>query len=259
MAHCSSRLLLPSVMLLVLCAATGSSLAETAIMDFGWGMLPSEHGDGIFLAAFSSDSTIGWSFTPRSDIRVTQLGFIDCGIGLSMQHAVGIWNGDGELLASTVLGGNAPSGMIVFPGSEPPPWPRLHEGEYLYAAIDPLDLHAGETYVIGATVPLFSPIAPCVEGWVGRGDGYPLAVVPGSLVLDPHIAILEPALVWPGVLGPELIFGPGELHLPGEIVENGTFVGVNFQFTVVSEPSTLALACAALLAIGILLQARRES
>ena len=108
-------------------------------------------------------------------------------------------------------------------------------------------------------MPLCSPYVPCVEGWVQRGDGYPLAVVPGSLVVDPHIAIREPALVWPGVVGPDLIFGPGELHLPDETFEGGTFVGVNFNFTLVPEPSTLVLACGALLGIGLLRRTRRVS
>lgn len=254
MGYCSSRLLVPSVIVVVICAGAHPSLADTAIIDFERAMLGSEH-EG-FLLAFSSDSTIGWSFTPLCDIWVTDLGFIDEGIGLSMQHAVGIWNGEGELVTSTVLGGTRSSGTIAHPGSEPPLWPRLHEGEYLYATIDPLSLDAGESYVVGATVPLFSPVVPCVEGWVQRGDTYPLAVVPGSLVVDPHISIREPALVWRGVVGADLIFGPGELHLPDETFDGGTFVGVNFQFTVVPEPPTVILVCGAVLGLMMLRRTR---
>ncbi|MEZ6070077.1 MAG: DUF4082 domain-containing protein [Pirellulales bacterium] len=111
---------------------------------------------GPALVAFSADSTIGWSFTPRVDLRLTELGFYDGGIGLGLRHAVGLWDASGQLLASSELGGNRATGRVVPPGEDATPWPRLHDGDYLFAAIEPIHLLAGETYVIGATVPLFA-------------------------------------------------------------------------------------------------------
>ncbi|MCA9099655.1 MAG: DUF4082 domain-containing protein [Planctomycetales bacterium] len=229
--------------------ASGVSHAATAIIDFAPAETPV--GAGPALVAFSADSTIGWSFTPRVDLHLTELGFYDGGIGLGLRHAVGLWDASGQLLASSELGGNRATGRVVPPGEDATPWPRLHDGDYLFAAIEPIHLLAGETYVIGATVPLFAPDAPTVEGWASRGDGYRTTVAPDSLAVDADITIDEPALVWQGMLGLEQTYGPGELHRPTSIVTGGTFAGVNFRFSAVPEPSGGLIAAG--LALGMLM------
>jgi hypothetical protein len=235
MTHFSLRILLPCLLLAALLTAPHSTFADTAIVDFeqAW----PESDNGIILAAFSADSTMGWSFTPRNDIQVTDLGYFDGGIGLSMLHKIGIWDAAGQLLTSTELGNNRPDGRLI----SDPPFPRLHEGDHLYATIEPLVLVAGETYVIGATTALGSNMVPAVVGWGGAWDMYPVAVGPDSLVVDPQIGILEPALLWHGSAGPNASGGLVELHLPSDVYDGGTFVGVNFKFTPVPEPVTLSL------------------
>jgi hypothetical protein len=235
MTHFSLRILLPCLVLAALLTAPHSTFGDTAIIDFEQALPESDN--GIMLVAFNSGSTMGWSFTPLNDIQVTDLGYFDGGIGLSMLHKIGIWDAAGQLLTSTELGNNRLGGRHI---SEPP-FPRLHEGDHLYAAVEPLVLVAGETYVIGATTPLGSNIVLDVVGWGLAWDTYPVAVDPDSLVVDPQIGILEPALLWHGSAGQNTSGGLIELHLPSEAYDGGTFVGVNFKFTPVPEPVTLSL------------------
>lgn len=243
----SVRVVLCCVPFLLVGASAHPCTGAVAIGDFA----PAEYApnDMGTLYMFSFDATIGWSFTPRQDIYVTDLGFFDEGIGLGELHAVGIWDAERRPLTSAVLGGNGPKGGIFLNG-EVPHWPRIHDGDFCYASIDPLWLRGGETYVIGATVP-FSGLAPAVVGGISRIDGYPLAVTPGSLVIDPRISIVESALAWPGTADRIFTPGPGELHFPDRVYADGAFVGVNFQFSVVPEPSTLPLACIGLLGLLI--------
>ncbi len=143
-----------------------------AIVDF---QLEEPRPDGsvpLPLAA-DSDSTLGWSFTVNSPIEVTALGFFDSGLdGLSEPHRVGIWNAIEQLLGWAQIDASDGNALV---------------GSYRYATVEPLTLDAGQTYVIGATVPLGSPydLSPIVV------DRYPyFNVVHESILKDSRISLV---------------------------------------------------------------------
>mgnify|MGYP003388938544 CR=1 FL=1 len=76
-------------------AAQNSQAAP--VLDFTGGTAGSAQG-------ISTDSTVGWMFDVHSAINVTSLGLWDEGAnGLIDDHQVGLWAGDGTLLASTTV------------------------------------------------------------------------------------------------------------------------------------------------------------
>src|SRR5437867_12870092 len=82
------------------------------------------------------NSTRGWAFTANVGISVTALGLWDITIAdpLAEAHEVGLWTSGGSLLASTLVPVNAPlTGEFRFNG-----------------LVVPVDLIAGNTYVLGA-------------------------------------------------------------------------------------------------------------
>ena len=61
--------------------------------------------------------TLGWSFSVNSQIDVTALGVYDSGQdGLTEDHAVGLWDASGNLLASTIVpaGGGTLDNYFMF-------------------------------------------------------------------------------------------------------------------------------------------------
>jgi hypothetical protein len=80
------------------------------------------------------DQTLGWKFSPTSEIVLNKLGFYDYGDdGLAQSHDVGVWDSTGNLLVSTTIGGG-----------------DLYN-QFLYISVANTPLHTGHTYTIGAT------------------------------------------------------------------------------------------------------------
>jgi hypothetical protein len=107
----------------------------------------------------------GWEFSPTEDITVTALGVFDlsgctnpgvpgCPDGLVDNHEVGIWTTTGVLLGSTP----------VLPGTV-----AKRFGQFRYVKITPIDLSAGQSYVVASFNP--SPdndgITLCTNGTIG--------------------------------------------------------------------------------------------
>ena len=174
-----------------------------------------------------SGSTLGWSFVPTALIEITSLGFYDSGHdGFEEPHLVGVWDAQGALLAS---------GMLARGDQDP----RI--GDYRYAAIEPLPLEADNTYVIGATVPLGLFLTPTPLQF----DTYPYHNLEvATLATSSEVTIISPSLWFPGSVGPDGSAGPGTLHFPDQVREDGYYFAPNFTFTVVPEPATLAMVCA---------------
>jgi hypothetical protein len=80
------------------------------------------------------EGTLGFRFIAQRDLSVTSLGLYDEGQnGLAVEHAVGIFNNAGVLIANaTVPAVSAPGGLFV------------------YQTITPINLISGQTYTIAA-------------------------------------------------------------------------------------------------------------
>ncbi len=92
--------------------------------------LSDPNGDG----SNGTDWTLGWSFSVNSQIDVTALGVYDSGQdGLTEDHAVGLWDASGNLLASTIVpaGGGTLDNYFVF---EPINGVVLDPGNYVVGA-----------------------------------------------------------------------------------------------------------------------------
>ncbi|MDY7010229.1 MAG: DUF4082 domain-containing protein [Planctomycetota bacterium] len=222
-----------------LCVPQAVAEPLTAIVDF---QLEEPIPDGGVPLAADSDSTLGWSFTVNSQIEVTSLGFFDSGLdGLSEPHRVGIWNANEELLAWAQVDAGDDNPLI---------------GHYRYATVEPLTLDAGQTYVIGATVPLGNPLQPAVEPPQPIViDTYPFFnVVHESILKDSRISLVCTSRIFRGQVGPNFTPGPGLLNFPDEVIEDGYFFAPNFRF--VPEPGTLGLLVFG--GLGILRSSRRK-
>lgn len=85
-----------------------------------------------------TNRTHGWEFTVDQDIQVVALGIFDFeDDGLYLPHEVGIWHTGDLVLSATV-----PAGTDT-----------LLVDDFRYVEIDPFWLDAGETYIIGNTMP----------------------------------------------------------------------------------------------------------
>lgn len=228
------KFLVGSVCLLVVCFCAPKAVAEpfAAIVDFEMiDLQPTPDNPAVPIAA-NSDSTLGWSFTVNSPIEVTSLGFFDSGLdGLSEPHLVGIWGANEELLAWAQIDTGEDNPLI---------------GHYRYATVEPLTLDVGQTYIIGATVPLGDSNQVIGEPSTGIGiDTYPyFNVVHESIVEDSRISLVCTSRIFHGQAGPNFTPGPGVLNFPDEVVEDGYFFAPNFLF--VPEPSSMALLCGAI-------------
>lgn len=87
------------------------------------------------LSGAQANQNVGFQFDVVSSFTVTGLGWYDEGQdGLSVRHEVGIWDPQGNLLASLILGAGAAEAL---------------DGQYRMAAISPIVLAPGSGYIMG--------------------------------------------------------------------------------------------------------------
>jgi hypothetical protein len=175
--------------------------------------------------AASSGATVGWSFTPSVGIDVLSLGFFDMGgDGLNQPHLVGVWDSAGELVISAQISSGTTNPLL---------------GAYRYAQVKPTRLLAGDTYIIGATVPLGLFVTSFPEGPEDALDMdlYPYHnAIPETITLDSHVYVDANALHFSGSAGPAGTLGPDQLNLPVEENVDGYYFAPNFRFEPVPEP-----------------------
>lgn len=140
--------------------------------------------------------TLGFQFTPTTNITVTALGsYFQAGV--SDTHDVGMWTAGGTLLASTGVTG---SGAAT-------------DG-FQYAAITPLNLLAGTTYVVGGET---------------LSDNYALDSGK-SFTVGPDLSYIV-----------HVETSGGSLSFPTNAYTTFDDWGGTFQYNAVPEPGTLAL------------------
>ncbi len=152
----------------------------------------------------------GWQFSTLSDIQISSLGLYDYykGDGFTAQHPVGIW--DLSLPSQLLLSAVIPAGAVA---------PLVHD--FRYVDVNPVILPAGHDYAIGA---LFINDDDTVGAL--NAPRWLLTVGPG-LQFDGRR--------WGGASSSILTFP--ENYAPGQ---EESF-GPNFTYTIIPEPSTLAL------------------
>jgi hypothetical protein len=179
------------------------------------------------------DSVYGWSFIPTTNISVTQLGVFDYNsyyygpsTGLYDSHPIGIWNSSdpaNPLVSTTVPSGTSAT-LINYIRYEP---------------VTPTLLIAGTEYVIGAYYPNHTPPF--------YGDFQLVAPYNDvDISTDPHIVFMNRRV---------LNYASG-LKFPSWATTGGVELGPTFQFTIIPEPSTIALLLTA--SLGGLLWWRRR-
>jgi hypothetical protein len=152
------------------------------------------------------DGTAGWSFEPTVNISVTSLGAFNEATLDNSPLLVGLWNASGSLLASVSVSSNDP----VFDLSH-------------YDSITPVTLLAGQRYYLGAYGNGGTTIV--------TGED-PLSDVGGFATTSPQIQSLNAVY--------SLTNG---FSFPTTVDNDlgSAIVAANFQFTVVPEPSIIAL------------------
>jgi hypothetical protein len=212
---------LATASLMGIALSSGEASASVAVVDFE---LLAPGGEFPPVPGGTRD-TMGWSFEPNDELSLTHLGFFDAqGDGLDVSHRVGLWTADGDLLAEAYV----PSGTDA----------SLLDG-YRYVEIGSLALHAGQTYIIGAT----AVWTESDQNGLRILDTYPTYnVEPASLAVDDNLTLTS---YWrfvdeDGGLPP---LPPGELHYPSTEFPDGYFLAPNFAFTVVPEAGTLVMVC----------------
>ena len=185
--------------LLVLCPWSPAA-ASTAMYTFD---TPDFYGNNYYLP-----QTLGDIFTPAENITVTSLGLFDYqDNGLGEAHEVGIFNQAGALLASGLV-----SAGTVNPLAD----------HFRYAAIAPLALTAGQTYIVAALYHTKSDVM-----------GYASI---GKIAADPAIGLAGFAARY--------AIGSTTLSFPtGSILASTPFyIGPNFEFTVDPPPASFSVA-----------------
>ena len=175
------------------------------------------------LAGTSVEATFGWSFTVgAASLQVTGLGIWDDGNnGLIGAHPVGLWNSSGTLLAMTIVPAGTEASLL---------------GDYRFVSLlNPVLLSVGETYIIGAAYDNDDVL------------DHPLATWPE---VSPHVTVLQARYVL------ETPFG---LPVDPASFFPAAYVGPNFEFTAVPEPSSWSLAVLGLCALIVGKYVRRRS
>jgi hypothetical protein len=171
-------------------------------------------------SVLSGGFTLGWTFTPTSNITVTDIGWWDHNLdGLVEDHDVAFWE-DGTM---TLMGGGTVDGTATL------------DGEFMYVSLGvPINLLAGTTYVIGGSNDL---------------EDYTYSVT--GLTTGADITYGQNRYEFGSSLTyPSLTFGPSE---PG-------YFGPNFKYSLtgaaVPEPGTYAMGAG--MGLAALLSFRRK-
>ncbi len=185
--------------LLVMCPWSPAA-ASTAMYTFN---TPNFYGNDYYLP-----QTLGDIFTPAANITVTSLGLFDYqDNGLGEAHEVGIFNQSGTLLASALVSAGTVSPLV---------------DHFRYAAIAPLALTAGQTYIVAALYQTSSD----VMGYANTG----------KVAGDPTIGLAGFAARY--------AIGSTAMSFPtGTILASAPFyIGPNFEFTVDPPPASISVA-----------------
>ncbi len=181
----------------------------------------------------SSDGVTGWTFTATESFNISALGYYDHGQdGFVDPHDIGIWHIDGAvstLLATTTITSETSSTLI---------------GDFRYSSIAPLQITAGEDYVVGGTIGFgvgvtqYDPtVTPTPSGWTSAPQITNVAGRFGS--------------IFPVGSGFNNSNYPSDFGTGSE----PPFLGPNILIASVPEPNSLILACCG---IGCMALSRRR-
>jgi len=148
--------------------------------------------------------TAGWTFQPQAGVTITSLGCFTNVVATQDPIRVGLWASDGSLLASASV--TTTSALV---------------NQSRYEPITALPLSLGATYYIGA----FAPSGTIFGDFVSPQAG-------GSAITAPEIQLGLMASATNSLFE----FPTNTEGLPG-----GGFMGPNFEFTSIPEPSALLL------------------
>ena len=194
------------------------------------GDIPAYDFDG---APTSLDSalSLGFSFTTTAAATITSLGYYDDGgDGFATAHEVGVFDSEGNLLASADLSAGTGDQLI---------------GQFRYASITPLRLAAGQTYVIAATT------HGSADAWA-YGNAYPADATVSDFHTTAPIAITANSALF-------LYQDDNSLRNPTDHFSNYTFyAGPNFLLGV-PEPASWALMLGGFGLIGAALRSRKRA
>lgn len=194
------------------------ALAVSSVCHAGPLAIDFSDGTNHFPISFAN---FGWTFNVKAPVAVTALGMFDFqGDGLVDRHQVGLWDGNGTLLASATVFNSSTVVASAAGGL----------GHWLFEDITPVVLAAG-TYTVGANMP-------------DEFDRFILNAQ--NLVEDPLIEHLEAV----ATVGAD---GDG-FQRPYAVIDAATFglgaFGPNMLVHAAPEPGSLALVGVALLALS---------
>jgi hypothetical protein len=174
--------------------------------------------------AHDSQLSLGFVFTTNTDVEVSSLGYYDeSQDGFITNHEVGIFDANGQLLASTILSVGSQSYL---------------DGLYRYRAITPIVLAANQTFTIAATTG-------------GYADGYAFGnsqtISNFSVISSINLAVNASRFLYQN---------DDVLRLPSNAFGYAIYGGPNFngianETSGVPEPSTAVLAFSSLAALQL--------
>ncbi|MEZ6137500.1 MAG: hypothetical protein R3C53_21640 [Pirellulaceae bacterium] len=178
----------------------------------------------------ASDGVAGWAFTAVDSFSISALGYYDhLQDGFVDPHEIGLWRINGAtstLVATTELSAGTAAVLM---------------GDFRYGSITPLEITAGNDYVIGATIGFGSgtaqydpTVTPSSSGWTSTSH---ITNVVGRF-----------GLIFPAGSGFNNSNFPSDFGTPSD----PPFLGPNFLITSVPEPSSFALlsSCISCLALS---------
>lgn len=176
-----------------------------------------------------TSTVYGWEFVAQKDLVVTHLGWLDrFGNGFLDAHGVSIWSVEKELLASAVVPQGTSADLV---------------GAFRFVEIPPTSLLSGKTYVIGGLQPykeLQQPL-PGVEIPL-QWDPLVAQVMPPQT--SPHIEFVTGRLMGSDDRSGSVYFPEFAYLLPAQS-GHSIWLGPNFQFSTVPEPSAAVMALGA--------------